>query len=304
MDDLKEELPRILQRNTGPIFFNPNINPRINQFLQGMLSKQKILNVNTILASMRLIKSEAEIELMRKAGDVAAFSMVETMKATKPNMSEHELGAKMEYECKKMGAQRLSYPAVVAGGQNALTLHYITNDMILKDGDLVLMDAGAEYHGYSSDITRCWPVNGKFTEGQLELYNLVLHVNKECIKLCQRGNSLLSIHRSACSLFDEGLSKLGIHGLSHDYFPHSIGHWLGMDVHDVGEISSSTTLESGMIITIEPGLYIPNKSDIPTKYRGIGIRVEDDVVVREGEPEVLTKNVPKDPQVIERIING
>jgi len=194
----------------------------------------------------------------------------------------------------------MAYPCVVAGGINANTLHYITNDDVLKDGTLVLVDAGGEYEGYASDITRTWPVNGKFTQPQLELYTAVLRANEYCIQRChlKYDLSLSGIMEDAEAVLSEELNKLGFSkhlqkdGLSR-FFPHSIGHQLGMDVHDVKSVAPDVKLQPGMIVTIEPGIYIPDDPDIPEKYRGIGIRVEDNVLITESEPDVLTKRAPK-----------
>jgi intermediate cleaving peptidase 55 len=247
---------------------------------------------------------------MKQAGLIASLSMIEAMKATKVGMSEHQLAAIMEYHIKMRGAQRFSYPPVVAGGNNATTLHYINNDMILQDGDLVLMDAGCEFNGYASDITRVWPINGKFNKAQLEIYNLVLEANKMGINLCEASKkmSLSKIHNIITQFLNEGLislgiKKKGINGID-TFYPHFIGHYLGMDTHDVKDLDCSITLKPGMIITIEPGIYIPYDDNIPSQYQGIGIRIEDNLLITEGEPVILTNHVPKEPYMIENIMSN
>jgi Xaa-Pro aminopeptidase len=217
---------------------------------------------------MRVMKSEGEIAAMKTAGVIAASAMIETMKLTTPQMNEHQLSAIMEFNIKLRGAQRYSYPPVVAGGVNANTLHYVSNDMILHDGDLVLMDAGCEWNGYASDITRVWPVNGKFTKAQLDIYNLVLRVNKLCIQKCRSGISIRELQHFAEEKLAEGLIELGImkkHESVQRFYPHNIGHYLGMDVHDTPHVDNSYSLQPGVIITVEPGLYIPVAEDIPLK---------------------------------------
>jgi len=307
LSNLQQNIRSILT-DSSLVFYERNINPEITKMIESTINVP-FISPTQVLSTLRLKKSPAEIQLMRQSCEIAAKSMIEVMKITKPGISEHLLGSKMEYECKIRGAQRLSYPCVVAGGVNANTLHYITNDMILRNGDLVLMDAGCEYNGYSSDITRTFPINGRYTKEQREIYNIVLNANKKCIKMCKpgKGISIRKIHQLSVQLMEEDLINIGLvnkHVSLSKLFPHSIGHWLGMDVHDVNDISTSESIEDGMILTIEPGLYIPDEPEIPEKYRGIGIRIEDDILVTKDEPEVLTRFVPKEPEEIEKIMNS
>ncbi|KAF9994138.1 hypothetical protein BGZ79_001137 [Entomortierella chlamydospora] len=261
--------------------------------------------LSPLVQEMRVIKSEAEIKLMRQSGEISGKAFIETMKFTNPDRLEHQIYAKFDYECRMRGSQMMAYVPVVAGGSNALTMHYVNNDQPLKDGDLLLMDAGGEFNGYASDITRTWPVNGKFTQAQKDLYDVVLHANKECIKLCteEHGMSLNQIHDVSMRLTKEGLAELGIKPLLNDVdrrlYPHHVGHYLGMDVHDTGDISRSRPLKEGMVITIEPGLYIPRDSAYPEKYQGIGIRIEDNVVIGKDVPHVLSVTAPKEVVDIE-----
>ncbi|KAF9125724.1 hypothetical protein BG015_004833, partial [Linnemannia schmuckeri] len=256
--------------------------------------------LSPLIQEMRVVKSEAEIKIMRQAGEISGKAFIETMKFTNPQRLEHQVYARFDYECRMRGSQMMAYVPVVAGGSNALTMHYVNNDQPLHDGDLLLMDAGGELNGYASDITRTWPVNGKFTDAQKDLYGVVLHANKECIKLCteEHGLTLNQIHDVSMRLTKEGLARLGIKPLPHDVdrrlYPHHVGHYLGMDVHDTGDISRSRPLKEGMVITIEPGLYIPRDAAYPEKYQGIGIRIEDNVVIGKTVPYVLSVTAPKE----------
>ncbi|GAM22752.1 hypothetical protein SAMD00019534_059270, partial [Acytostelium subglobosum LB1] len=281
------------------------------------LSKQKISNFNIekLLQYVRLIKSDAEIAMMEQSGGIAGDSFAELMRYIQPGMNEHEVSAYFEYAIKRRGAQRMSYPPVVAGGNRANIIHYVANNMILKNGDLCLMDAGAEYWGFTSDITRTFPVNGRFTQAQREVYEAVLDVNKRCIPLCVAGSSINKIHLQSVRFIVESLQRLGIlsseksvdelikDGSYHKYYPHNIGHFLGMDTHDCPDVSYGETLANGMIITIEPGIYISDTDmDVDPKYRGIAIRVEDDVALTDNGPLVLTKNAPKEVKDIESLM--
>ncbi|EFA83330.1 peptidase M24 family protein [Heterostelium album PN500] len=278
------------------------------------LGNLQYYDLERYLQQMRLVKSQAEIKMMKQSGDIAGDSFKECMKYIRPNMNEQELGAYFEFSIKKRGAQRMSYPPVVAGGNNANTIHYISNNMLLKDGDLCLMDAGAEYWGFTSDITRTYPVNGRFSQAQREIYEAVLDVNKRCIELVKPGASINSIHEQSVLMITEHLQRLGIlpsgktvsslarSGVYHKYYPHCIGHYLGMDTHDCIDISYGETLTEGMIITIEPGIYIDaNDMSVDEKYRGIAIRVEDDVAIVNGKPFVLTSRAPKEISEIESL---
>ncbi|ORX49928.1 hypothetical protein DM01DRAFT_1338059 [Hesseltinella vesiculosa] len=253
-----------------------------------------------LVQELRLIKSDAEIELMRTSGRVSSKAFVQSMKWTEPGLGEAQLWAKLEYECRMRGSSALAYVPVVAGGSNALSMHYVRNDMLLKDGDLVLVDAGGEYHGYASDITRTWPVNGKFTDAQRDLYQVVLNVNKACIKLCTEtsGQSLNGIHNESVRIMRQELKNIAFPlnhwDLERVLYPHHVGHYLGLDVHDVYDITRSRKLQKNMVVTIEPGLYVPYDDRFPKHFQGIGIRIEDNVVIGTSDPFVLTANAPKE----------
>ncbi|KAI8346437.1 peptidase M24, structural domain-containing protein [Mortierella sp. GBAus27b] len=279
-----------------------DMNTTINQS-NAMATDPEVMSASSLsplIQEMRVIKSESEIKIMRQAGEISGKAFIETMKFTNAQRSENQIYAKFDYECRMRGSQMMAYVPVVAGGSNALTMHYVNNDQPLNDGDLLLMDAGGELNGYASDITRTWPVNGKFTAAQKDLYEVVLNANKECIKLCteEQGLSLNQIHDVSMRLTKEGLSRLGIKPLIHDVdrrlYPHHVGHYLGMDVHDTSDISRSRPLKEGMVITIEPGLYIPRDPAYPERYQGIGIRIEDNVVIGKTVPHVLSVTAPKE----------
>ncbi|CAI2187438.1 11644_t:CDS:10 [Funneliformis geosporum] len=261
--------------------------------------------LSRIVQELRIIKSDAEISLMKKGGQITGKAFIETMNFTKPGLSEHDLSAKVEFECRIRGAQYLAYVPVVAGGINALTMHYVRNDMPLRNGDLILMDAGGEYHGYASDVTRTWPINGKFSPPQRELYEAVLNVNRKCIKLCteKQNISLNGVHEQSVQFMKEELSNLGFNLVEGDVdrvlYPHHVGHYLGLDVHDTHDLDRSRSLKSGMVLTIEPGIYIPPNNAYPKQYHSIGVRIEDDVLVGETDPYVLSSTAPKEIDDIE-----
>lgn len=252
---------------------------------------------------LRFVKSPTEIKLAQQAADLSEAGFRAIMKSSRPGINEHYLTSELEWECKKRGGQRLAYPPVVAGGERANTLHYITNDQIIKDGEMVLVDGGAELHCFSSDVSRTWPVNGKFSPEQKELYNAVLDVQKECIKACTKGTTINKIHSLSVRLTVEKLKSIGVlHSLYNDYYrvyPHCIGHYLGMDVHDTSSLSYGQKLVPGSYITIEPGLYIGKDPNINPKYHGIGIRIEDNIIITDGEPINVTKNIPKEIDEVE-----
>ncbi|KAL1917293.1 uncharacterized protein VTP21DRAFT_4949 [Calcarisporiella thermophila] len=266
---------------------------------------KSIRPLSPLIQELRLIKSRTESVLMRQAGEITAKAFIEGMRFTRPGMTEHQLHAKLDFECRVRGAQMLAYVPVVASGQNALTIHYVTNDMVMKDGDLVLVDAGGEYNGYVSDVTRTWPINGRFSDPQREIYQAVLNVQKQCIKLCteKQNISLNGIHAQSERMLGEELSKLGIRvperDLSTRLYPHHIGHYLGLDVHDTHDIDRVRRLREGMVVTIEPGLYIPFDDAYPKKYQGIGVRIEDNVLVGKEDPIILSVTAPKEVVDIE-----
>ncbi|ORX68083.1 Creatinase/aminopeptidase [Anaeromyces robustus] len=269
-----------------------------------------IKSVIPIINNFRVIKSPFEIDLLKKVGDITGEAFIETYKGTKPGLSENHLETIFEYNIKFRDAQYLSYIPVVASGKNSLFMHYVDNNAKLKDGDLILMDAGAELYHYVSDVTRTWPVNGKFSKPQKELYQLLLNIQKKCINMCtvKSGKTLNQIHQRFIDILAKELSKVFNRQLSwmeaNDICPHHISHYMGMDVHDTEDVSRSLPLKKGMVVTIEPGLYIPYDDRYPKEYQGIGIRIEDDIVVTDKNPINLTISVPKEIDEIEAIMAG
>lgn len=275
-----------------------------------------IKDPSPVLGDFRLIKEDNEVQLMRKACEISAQAHVELMRAVRPGMNERELQGIFIKEIMARGAARQGYPCIVAGGDNATTLHYVFNDQPLKDGDLVLVDAGAEFNYYTGDITRMFPVSGKFTEPQKRVYNKVLDVQKKLVAMIKPGVTLKQVSRHAIQLLsqvmiDENLVSGSLDDVIAEekykkYFMHGFGHWLGMDVHDAGrtnENGQSRTLEAGMCLTVEPGIYIPaNDETAPEELRGLGIRIEDDILVTQFGNENMTEGVPKDVDEIEALM--
>ncbi|GLT38536.1 hypothetical protein SLA2020_127800 [Shorea laevis] len=272
-------------------------------------STGKVKDLSSFTHELRWVKSPAELKLMRESASIACQALLQTMLHSKAYPHEGMLSAKVEYDCRMRGAQRMAFNPVVGGGSNACVIHYSRNDQIVKDGDLVLMDVGCELHGYVSDLTRTWPPCGRFSSIQEELYDLILQTNKECMKLCKPGSSIRQIHYHSVEMLLKGLKEIGI--LKKDTFscynqvnPTSIGHYLGMDVHDSAVVSYDRPLKPGVVITIEPGIYIPSTFDGPERYCGIGIRIEDEVLITETGCEVLTGSMPKEIKHIESLLNN
>ncbi|XP_011087500.1 probable Xaa-Pro aminopeptidase 3 isoform X1 [Sesamum indicum] len=269
----------------------------------------KVRDFSVYSHEARWIKSEAEVNLMRNSASIACQALLLTMLHSMSFPNEGMLSAKFEYECKTRGAQRMAFNPVVGGGSNGSVIHYARNDQKIQDGDLVLMDVGCELHGYVSDLTRTWPPCGRFSSVQEELYDLILETNEECLRLCKPGTSIREIHNYSVHKLRKGFKELGIlkRDQPHSYHllnPTSIGHYLGMDVHDCSKISYDVPLKPGVVITIEPGVYIPSNFDGPERYRGIGIRIEDEVLITESGYEVLTGSVPKEIRHLESLLNN
>jgi Xaa-Pro aminopeptidase len=282
---------------------------------RGGKAPQSYLEPGLILHEMRLRKSEQELAIMRRAAAVSLAGHEAGMRATRPGLGEWELEAIIEYHYRLAGAQDVAYPSIVAGGVNATILHYNVNRDVLRDGDLVLVDSGAEVDLYASDVTRTWPVNGKFSSEQRALYDIVLRAQKAGIERVRTGEPFNAYHDAAVRVLTEGLVDVGLLAGSIDslieenkffeFYPHRTGHWIGLDVHDAGRYKadddSYRLLEPGMVLTVEPGLYVQPDLDVPERWKGIGIRIEDDVLCTSGEPEVLTAAIPKEIEDIERI---
>ncbi len=277
---------------------------------------QTIVDPATIIHEMRVIKSSEEIDLMQRAADIAAEAHCEAMKAVRPGMKEYEVEALIEQVFRRSGAAGPSYTSIVGAGPNATILHYINNDGELRDGELLLIDAGAEYKGYASDITRTFPINGRFSKAQREIYDLVLNTQMSCVEKVRPGITHDQLKQHSIEMLTEGMVRLGLlkgepkqlieEKKYEQFYMHGLGHMLGIDVHDVGRYyfdGESRALEPGVVMTVEPGLYIaPNTTDVPEQYLGIGIRIEDDVLCTPTGPRVLTSKVPKQPDEIEALM--
>ncbi|KZC07833.1 putative Xaa-Pro aminopeptidase 3 [Dufourea novaeangliae] len=241
----------------------PNLHTKLHKLIKAA-SSQKFISPTNIIHKIRLIKSQSEIDLMKESCKIVSAAISRTIEISKPKMSEHQLFATVDYECRMKGAEFLAYPPVVASGKNANIIHYIINNQIIQDKDMVLMDAGCEYHGYSSDVTRTWPISGTFTEEQRLLYEIVLDIQNILICKLREMPTLDELFRDMCSLLGKRLQEIGLipKHLSGDkllaaayiYCPHHVSHYLGMDVHDTGKISRNIKLQPGMIVTVEPGI--------------------------------------------------
>ena len=281
----------------------------------GAVAPETFVTLESVLHAQRLIKSPAEIAVMRRAAKISARAHSKLMRLCRPGLSEARLEAEFQHQCALAGARHLAYPSIVAGGKHACVLHYVENSAPLRDGDLVLIDAGCELDGYASDITRTFPVNGRFSPAQRTIYELVLKAQRAAIERARPGHHWNEPHEAAVKVLTKGLVELGIlNGKTRDlikdeahkpYYMHRTGHWLGMDVHDVGAYKRDgdwRVLEPGMVLTVEPGLYLPHDAAVPEPYRGIGVRIEDDVLITEQGHEILSAGAPKDPEAIETLM--
>ncbi|MDU6925064.1 Xaa-Pro aminopeptidase [Franconibacter helveticus] len=263
---------------------------------------------------MRLFKSAEEIDVLRRAGEISALAHTRAMQVCRPGMFEYQLEGEILHEFNRHGARFPSYNTIVGGGENGCILHYTENESELRDGDLVLIDAGCEYRGYAGDITRTFPVNGKFTPAQRAIYDIVLASLETSLRLFRPGTSIQEVTGEVVRIMVSGLVKLDIlkgdveqliaDNAHRAFFMHGLSHWLGLDVHDVGFYGPdrSRTLEPGMVLTVEPGLYIAPDADVPPEYRGIGIRIEDDILITETGNENLTSSVVKSADDIEALM--
>lgn len=258
-----------------------------------------IKNVYNLIGSLRLIKTEEEVERIRKAISITIDGVNELMKNSKAGIKEYEIESYFDFVCKKNGVKDLAFKTIAAAGKNATVLHYVTNDSELKDGDLILFDLGAQYKYYNGDISRTFPINGKFTDRQKEVYNAVLRVNEKVIEEMKPGVSFLELNKKAKEWIAEECISLGLMTSKEDvskYYYHSIGHSLGMDTHDIEPENRDVIFEAGMIYTVEPGIYIEEE--------GIGIRIEDDVLITDNGYEVLTKGMIKTVEEIEEFMSN
>ncbi len=328
IEDIDEILPGLIEGRTRVYYhfgrdtdFDLKLIGWVNrvraQVRQGARPPHEFVALSHLLHDLRLYKSRGELRLMRRSARIAAAAHVRAMQRVRPGMNEHAIEAELLHAFHSEGAEA-SYEPIVGGGANGCVLHYRANDAVLRDGDLLLVDAGAEFACYASDITRTFPVNGRFTPPQRELYELVLAAQLAGIDEVRPGRPFDAFHEAAVRVLTRGLLRLGLLSGSlatalrehsyRRYYMHKTGHWLGLDVHDAGDYridGEFRLLEPGMVVTVEPGLYIaPDDRRAPARYRGIGIRIEDDVVVTRGDPEVLSAAAPKDPDEIEALMQG
>lgn len=325
--ELAERLGEFLdtsERLYYPLGVDSELDARIVQRLRGYRASRArsgsgpigMLDPATILHEMRLFKSAADVAGMRRAVEVSGAGHIAAMRHARPGMHEYEVEAIVEYVFARSGAHSPAYPSIVTSGKNLAIIHYDTNRDPIPNGSLVLVDAGAEVDYYCGDITRTWPISGKFTPEQRELYEIVLAANVKAIELCVAGRTFnKDVNDGAHRVLIEGLIKLGLltgtadqhlEQETHKRFTiHRIGHWLGADTHDVGSYRDANgwrPLEPGMVVTIEPGLYIPDEPDIPERFRGLSVRIEDDVLVTSGDPDVMSAFVPKSSHAVEEEI--
>ena len=323
IEDLEIKINQILM-DVKNVFHVQGISRKLDSVLAGC--PREISDPRNIIDKMRVIKSKKEILHIKEASRIGSEAHILAMKNAYPGIGEWEIQSVVEGHFLKSRSS-WSFPSIVGGGDNATILHYKENSSKINNGDLVLVDAGCEVNGYASDITRTWPVNGKYTQPQREIYNIVLEAEIAGIKACQAGAPWNSFHIAASKVLASGLVDLGVFdttieealgdqldpdGPIRNFFMHGTGHLLGLDVHDVGggrkgDKNPGPTLEPGMVLTVEPGLYFGswrNDIDVPERYSGIGIRIEDDVLITDNGPEVLTAEVPKSIEEIEELVGS
>lgn len=326
--DMDDILPGLLEGKEKVYYTmgnQPSFDQRIIAWLnhlrqaarQGKHTPNEIVELDHLLNELRLFKSSHEIKAMRTAAEASVKAHIRAMQFTKPGKWEYQVEAELIHEFMLNGCRSPAYPSIVGGGENGTILHYIENKDKLKANDLLLIDAGGEYECYAADITRTFPVNGKFSEAQKALYQVVLDAQKAAIAEVKPGNHWNQAHEAAVRVLTQGLIELGLlqgeleklieEQAYREFYMHRTGHWLGMDVHDVGDYKVGgewRLLEPGMVLTVEPGLYIRDQKHIDKKWHFIGIRIEDDVLVTKGGNEVLTAGAPKEVAEIEALMAG
>ena len=314
INDYEKVLPSLVKDRDNIYCFESFI-PKLKKLLPDLEANIKPLDYE--VSKMRTIKSVDELKIIEEACRISSLAHVRAMKSVKPGMYEYQLEAEYVHEFMSHGARACAYPSIVGGGKNACVLHYNENKNILNDGDLVLVDAGCEFNNYASDITRTFPVNGKFTKEQRDIYEIVLEASKKSIETVVSGSNPLKAHGTSVEIISQGLLDLGLldgelneiveSNRYFDFYMHRVGHYIGLDVHDVGGKDMNgdwLDYAPGMITTIEPGIYINENLDVPDEYKNIGIRIEDNVVVTETGFKVLTDLVPKEINDIESLMNS
>jgi len=322
--DINKKLPELIagcDQVLYPVGKNRCLDADVIEWIKAAKSKDRhssaidIADASSKIGNQRLIKDEDEITIMKKACQISAEAHVEAMKFVKPGMTEQEMEAFYLYEFSKRGGRFSAYTPIVAGGENACVLHYVENSQPLKDGELLLVDAGCEYELYASDITRTFPINGKFTDPQLAIYEVVMEAQLKSIEAITADHNVMDAQIISEKIITQGLIDLGIlkgglddlhaQGAYKKFYMHKIGHWLGIDVHDAGDYMENgefMKFKPGMVTTVEPGIYIPSSADVEDKWKGIGIRIEDDILVTNDGNENLTSFVPSDPKEIEALM--
>jgi Xaa-Pro aminopeptidase len=326
--DLDDILPGLME-GCDTVYYAMGYYPEFDQHMLGWVSRLRrntrsgssgpaeFVALDHMLHDMRLFKSREEIRTMSQAIAISARAHERAMRHCHPGMSEFQVEAELQYEFTRAGSRFPAYPSIVAGGANACVLHYVDNAAILKEGDLLLIDAGAEYDYYASDITRTFPVGGRFSSEQRAVYEIVLAAQHAAIAAVKPGNHWNDPHEAAVRVITEGLVELGLlkgkvstlieKDKHRKFYMHRTGHWLGMDVHDVGDYKIDgawRVLEPGMVLTVEPGLYLGDGRGVPKRFRNIGIRIEDDVLVTRDGREVLTAAVAKAPDEVEALVGA
>jgi Xaa-Pro aminopeptidase len=298
---------KILTNKDKIIYFDDSSTNLINKSIISTLG-QSFKSLNPYLSEMRLKKDQDEINKMKLSSKICAEAHMKAMKTVKPGMYEYQVAAIFDSEFTRHNS-KYAYPPIVAGGENACVLHYIENNKKLNDGDLLLIDAGCEISGYASDVTRTFPINGSFSDAQREIYEIVLNAQKSAIDCIKPGEKVNKPHKIACDIISTGLTKLGIIKDSSgfkEFYMHNTGHWLGLDVHDVGAHKIKNDyryFEEGMVTTVEPGIYIRKNDKIDSKYWGIGVRIEDDILVNANGRDILSHSVVKEIIDIENLMN-
>ena len=329
LEQLDSQLPKLLadyetiyyalgsdERVDGII--NRQIQQRRRMMQRGARGIRRIEDPTPHVDSMRQVKTHEEVALLQQAIDITAEGFEAAMRTAAPGVYEYEVQAALERPFRRLGSPRNGYPSIVAGGANACVLHYVRNNEALGPDDLLLIDAGAEFGYYTADVTRTWPVSGRFTREQREIYDIVLESQKQAIAAVKPGVGFDDVHKVATRALIDGLIGLDImegeterilsDATYRDYYMHATSHWLGLDVHDCGpyrDEKGQIRLRPGMVLTVEPGLYFGQQAkQTPEPYRGIGIRIEDDVLVTEDGCRVLSEGIPKEPEELEQIVSG
>ena len=329
IEELERELPQLLAE-AGTVYFSLGGDERVERLLSRLVAQRRaasqagvppieaIIDPAPLVDAQRLIKSREEIAALQRAIDITGSGLEAAMRATRPGMHEYEVQAILESEYRRLGSPRDGFPSIVAAGRNACTLHYTANRAEMARGDLLLVDTGAEVDFYGADVTRTYPVDGRFRAAARDVYELVLEAQAQAIAVVEPGARFHDVHDTAARVLTEGLVDLGVLDGDVDklieerefgpFFMHGTSHWLGMDVHDVGryrEGEESVELRPGMVLTVEPGLYFaPGTRGVPRRLRGIGVRIEDDVLVTRDGSRVLSGDIPKQPDDLEALVGS